>query len=168
MTPGVFVPADMDIGSLRCPACNGHALSIGTRMIGVRTAKCNDCPFEMIMREGNASGTTLASLYRTPPDGSEYKVMRLSTAHITQEDSELLEHQCDCRDGICAHTESFLTDYGCVIRVTIEISVSTLMELGYSKEFAEIINGFGKDKTVAFVEVDCDGPEVEGLKIFDW
>lgn len=90
-----------------------------------------------------------------------YKVIALSTAHISCDDSENLMDMADSSDyGMIMSRDS-----GFFIKLYSESESNHYKELS---DAANLILSWAFNQGARMVEFDCDAGEVEGLPVFAW
>ncbi|MCC3742554.1 DUF5983 family protein [Rouxiella badensis] len=102
-------------------------------------------------------------------------VITLSTAHMTQADSELLAHlSLSQRASLNAAQwgeEEWVIDreYGFIVQLTQrEKRLETLLKAGISAALYHVLDTVTKDTGIAFVSFDCDERILTTLPVFDW
>lgn len=86
----------------------------------------------------------------------------VSTAHITKKDAELLGRLDE--DGHSKEIWAFSGRYGWFVFVDEGLD-GVIHE--FSKSFCRLLE-FAKSKGCWWVRLDCDGPEIKGLRKFSW
>lgn len=111
----------------------------------------------------------------TPPFPA-YKIAVISTAHITERDSNLLQTE-ECP------TRLFQDDYSWVLHIDQSYSTNRnlravaarchrenlkqLRAFGFSEAFLKLYNLAHKQR-FHYLKLDCDGDEIDGLQTFEW
>lgn len=103
------------------------------------------------------------------------KCITVSTAHMTQSDSELLETLCrpyrDRNDDLKWIDESwvFETEYGFILQLTQrETRLETLRDYGGSTALCCLLEAITKDTGISFVLFDRDERVINNIQTFDW
>lgn len=86
----------------------------------------------------------------------------LSTCHITETDALLLQE--DCTALIPRVTVYELGEYGWLVWVEQD---EDAMPAGYSEEFLKLFK-LAKEFNAAYIRLDRDADQIEGLAKFDW
>lgn len=94
------------------------------------------------------------------------KNLDISTAHMDQNDAELLDENDDSffsRDPIIVYR----FDEGYFIYIGGDLDTEAIKDFGYSQEFIEILK-WGKNLGCTYVKFDRDGTTYKHLKTFSW
>ena len=112
------------------------------------------------------------------PEKMVRKILDLSTAHITNDDSAILDSYADSgADRITKYPSQALVVYphaeygylvscsqsGCELRDTLQ----NMSVAGFSKEFIAIFEA-AATQGMAYILLDRDAPQCEELPVFDW
>lgn len=88
----------------------------------------------------------------------------VSTAHITKNDSDLLESAAEGHPELTVYSD----EYGFLVGTwVVEQDPQILIDLGFSLQFVKILEHASKQK-MAYVNFDCDGERYEELKEHKW
>jgi len=102
------------------------------------------------------------------------KSLVVSTAHVLQQDMELLEQENSYPYTV--HN----TEYGAMLYITkdmvipVEQSVEFICDghdieklVAFSRDFRRLLK-LAKDNDCTWLRLDCDGSEIEGLTVHEW
>jgi hypothetical protein len=90
------------------------------------------------------------------------KNLVVSTAHITERDSELLQ------SGLSSVT-AYDNEYFYLVYLNKEIEKQHLSENGFSEAFASLYEFAAKhEENFRYLKLDRDGDELEGFPTFEW
>lgn len=89
-----------------------------------------------------------------------YKVLEISTAHVTEETINALEREPDTNElGLCVHDKS---GYGCYILIPQDYK-----ELNLPKDLIDCFE-HAKFYDCAWLCLDCDGEIIDALPQYEW
>jgi hypothetical protein len=96
------------------------------------------------------------------------KIMEVSTRHITQGDTALLDN--DCHDSSSAVVVFRKDDFGYFVHVPhndVEESERGMRDVGYSEALIELIR-IARNEGASWVCMDSNGSNTDKLPAFDW
>jgi methyl coenzyme M reductase subunit D len=92
------------------------------------------------------------------------KHLVVSTVHISIEDSKLLDESNDNSSYVSADP----TPFGWRVYIGVDVDTrKTLKRDGYTDEFINIFD-IAKSLKCKWINFDCDGPQYDELKQFNW
>jgi len=93
-------------------------------------------------------------------DFEMHKIVVVSTAHIRKEDNDLLGSS-DCQ------ISNYPFEYGYFVYLTEDETANSLVNRGFSPEFAEVYLAATK-YGAQYMQLDCDGQTYDEFKSFEW
>ena len=88
------------------------------------------------------------------------KMLDISTAHVTEHDTELLNND---DTPIVAYKYEF----GHFVCINDELTIKELLDYGYTQEFCTIV-GIALENECSLIKLDGDGIIYQDLKTFEW
>jgi hypothetical protein len=99
------------------------------------------------------------------------KMLDVSTSHITENDAKLLDESDSKKQSSISRNplSAFSKGVGWLVNIpaTDEEVFKEILNYGYSNEFVELVK-VALNHDCDWINLDCDGAEIEDLPKFDW